>query len=155
MAGQLEDCSDSRVVQSGLNGRTFKYHFWGGRFYMLPQSYEFSHSLCLNTFLQVWLIDNQRDNVPPFRYIIMEDEVYHLVRGRKVLGDMKYLMTSVKRAAEAVGIWTEENWDTKIVNSLYTMVSGRFTFKINKRFDSLSWPSFVGDLYTSRGCIIG
>ena len=27
MAGQLEDCSDSRVVQSGLNGRTFKYHF--------------------------------------------------------------------------------------------------------------------------------
>ena len=59
---------------------------------MLPQSYEFSHSLCLNTFLQVWLIDNQRDKVPPFRYISREDEVSHLVRGRKVLGDMRYSM---------------------------------------------------------------
>ena len=59
---------------------------------MLPQSYEFSHSLCLNTFLQVWLIDNQRDKFPPFIYIIREGEVYHLVRGRKVLGDTKYLM---------------------------------------------------------------
>ena len=50
----------------------------------------------------------------------------HLVIGRKVLGDKKYLMRSLKRAAEAVGIWTEDNWDVKRVNSLYTMVSGRF-----------------------------
>ena len=40
----------------------------------------------------------------------------HLFRENKVLGDMKYLMSSVKRAAEAVGIWTEENWDVKRVN---------------------------------------
>ena len=50
---------------------------------------------------------------------------------------MKYLMRSVKQAAEAVGIWTEDNWDMKRVNSLYNMVSGSFIFKINKRFDSL------------------
>ena len=46
-----------------------------------------------------------------------------------MLGDMKHLMRSVKRASEAVGIWTEDNWDVKRVNSLYTMVSGRFNFK--------------------------
>ena len=40
---------------------------------------------------------------------------------------------------EAVGIWTEDNWDVKIVNSLYTMVYGGFILKINKRFDSLIW----------------
>ena len=57
----------------------------------------------------------------------------------KLLGDMKYLMKSVKQAADAVGIWTEDNRDMKRVNSLYAMVSGRFNFKINKRFDSLSW----------------
>ena len=34
------------------------------------------------------------------------------------------------------------------------MVSGRFNFKINKRFDSLSWSSVVRDFYTRRGCII-
>ena len=51
---------------------------------------------------------------------------------------MKYLMRSVKRAAETVCIWTEENWDAKRVKSLYTMVSGRFHFKINNRFYSLS-----------------
>ena len=79
----------------------------------------------------------------------------HLVRGRKVLGDVKYLMRSVKRAAEALGILTEENWDVKRVNSLYNMVSGRLNLKINNRFDSLSWPSFVRDLYTRRGYIIG
>ena len=45
--------------------------------------------------------------------------------------------------------------DVKRVNSLYTMVSGRFNFKINKRFDSFSWLSVVRDLYTRRGCIIG
>ena len=43
----------------------------------------------------------------------------------------------------------------KIVNSLYTMVSIRFNFKTNKRFDSLSWSSVVKDLYTRRGYIIG
>ena len=73
----------------------------------------------------------------------------------KVLWDMKYLMRSVKRAAETVGIWTEENRDVKRVNSLYTMVSRRFNFKINKRFDSLSWSSVVRDFYTRRDCIIG
>ena len=46
-----------------------------------------------------------------------------------MLGDMKYLLSSVKRAAEAVGIWTEENWDVNRVNSLYTMLYGRFNFE--------------------------
>ena len=106
---------------------------------MIPQSYKFSHRLCLNKFLQVLLLDNQRDKVPPFICINWGDDVSHFGRGRKVLGYMEYLMRSVKREAEAVGIWTEENWDTKRVNSLYTMVSGKFNFKISKRFDSLSW----------------
>ena len=45
-----------------------------------------------------------------------------------MLGDMKYLMMSVKQAAEVVGIWTEENQDVKKVNSLYTVGSGGFKF---------------------------
>ena len=63
---------------------------------MLPQSYNFSRGLCLNNFLQVWLIGNQRDRVNPFRYINRADEVSFLVRRRRVLRDMKYLMKSVK-----------------------------------------------------------
>ena len=106
---------------------------------MLHPSYKFSHGLCLNNFFQVLLIGNQRYQVPLFRYINWSDEVYHLVRGRKVLGDMKYLMRSVKRAAEAVGIWTEENWDVKTVKSVYTMVSGRFNYERSNRFYSLIW----------------
>ena len=57
-----------------------------------------------------------------------------MVRERKVLGDVKYLMRSVKQAAKAVVIWTEDNWDINRVNSLYTMLSGRFNFKGNKSF---------------------
>ena len=87
---------------------------------MLPQSYKFSHGLCLNNSLQVLLIDNQRYQAPPFIYINQDDEVSHLVRVRKELGDMKYLMRSVKQAVEAVVIWNEEKWDMKRVNSLYT-----------------------------------
>ena len=49
--------------------KSFKYHFGGGRFHMILQSYTFSHGLCLNNFLQFWLICNQRDQVPLFRYI--------------------------------------------------------------------------------------
>ena len=64
-------------------------------------------------------------------------------------------MSSVKIVAEAVGIFTEDNWDVKRVNSLYTMVSGRFNFKINNSFDSFSWSSVVRYLYTRRGYIIG
>ena len=95
-AVQLEECSDSKVMQSVLNGRSFKYNFCGGRFHMLPQSYKFSHRICLNNFPQVWLIGNQRDQVPMFIYIDRVDEVSHLVRGRKFLGDVKYLVRSVK-----------------------------------------------------------
>ena len=76
---------------------------------MLPQSYNFYHRLCLNNFIQVWLIGNQGDWVTMFIYINQSDQVYHLVRGRKVLGDMKYLMRQVKRAEEAVVIFTEDN----------------------------------------------
>ena len=86
LAGQLEECYDSKGIQSVLNGMTFKYHFWGGRFHMLSQSYEVSHGLCLNDFPQVLLIGNQRYQVLLFRYINQADEVSHLVRERKVLG---------------------------------------------------------------------
>ena len=93
---------------------------------MLPQSHNFCRRLCLNNFLQVWLIGNQRYQVPLFRYINQADDLSRLFIGSKVLGDMQYLMSSVKQAAEAVGIWTEDNWDVKRVNSLYTMVSGKY-----------------------------
>ena len=89
-ADQLEEYSDSKGMQSVLNGRTFKYHFWGGRFHMLTNTYKFSHGLCLNNFSQLLLIVNQRYQVPPFRYINQADELSHLVRGSLVLGDMKY-----------------------------------------------------------------
>ena len=52
-----------------------------------------------------------------------------------MLGDMKYLMRSIKRSSEEVGIGTEDNWDVKIVNSLYTMISVSFDFKSKNRFD--------------------
>ena len=71
MAGQLEECSYSKLIKSVLNGGTFRYIFLGGGVHMLHQSYEFSHGLCLNNFLQVCLIFNQRDQVPPFRYILI------------------------------------------------------------------------------------
>ena len=116
---------------------------------MIPQSYKSSHDLCLNMFLQVFPIENKRYQVILFIYINRDDEVSHLVRGRKLRRDMKYLMRSVKPAAEAVGIWTEENWDVERVYSLYTMVSWRLNLKINKNFYSLSWSLVV------RGYIIG
>ena len=139
MEGQLENHYDKKIILSVLNSSNFKCYFWGGRFHMFPQSYNLSHGLCLNNVLQFLLIGNQRYQVPPFRYIHRTDGVSHLVRGRKVLRDMTFSMRSVRRAAELVVIWTEDNWDVERVNSLYTMVSGRFNFKINKRFDSLSW----------------
>ena len=63
---------------------------------MLPQSYTFSHGLYLYNLFQVLLVGNQRDQVLPFRYINQDDEVSHFVRGSKVIGDMRYLMRSVK-----------------------------------------------------------
>ena len=79
LAVQLEECSDSKGMQSVLNGRAFKYNVGRGRFHMLPQSYTFYHGLCLNNFLQVWLIINQRDKVPLFRYTNWADGVSHFV----------------------------------------------------------------------------
>ena len=63
---------------------------------MLPQSYKFTRGLCLNNVLKVWFIGNQRYQVNPFRYINWADEVSHLVRGSKMLGDMKYLTKLVR-----------------------------------------------------------
>ena len=71
LAGQLEECSDSKVMKSVLNRKTFNYHFWRGRFHILPQSYKCSHDLCLNNSLQVLLIGNQRDQVNSLIYLIM------------------------------------------------------------------------------------
>ena len=87
-AVQFEDCSNSKENQSILNERTFKYHFGVGRLHILPRSYTFVHGFCLNILLQVWLIGNQRYQVSSYRYINQTDEVYRLVRGSKMLGDM-------------------------------------------------------------------
>ena len=72
MAGQLKEYSDSKGMKSVLNGSTSKYHFGGSMFHVLPQSSTFFHILCLTNFLQVLLIDNKIDQVPPFRYINWE-----------------------------------------------------------------------------------
>ena len=106
---------------------------------MLPYSCEFSHGLYSNSSLQVWLIGNHRYQIPLFRYINQYDKVSILVIGSKVIGDMKYLMRSVKLAAKAIGIGSEGKWDVNRVNPLYNMVYGRFIFKINVMFDSLIW----------------
>ena len=101
--------------------RTFEYHFWEGRFHILPQSYKIYHCLCFHHFLQFWLIVSQRDQVYPFRCINWDNEVYHFVRESKLIGKLKYLMRSVKRTAEALGIWTEDNWNVKRVHYLYIL----------------------------------
>ena len=103
-------------MQSVLNGRTLKYHFGVGRFYIFPRAYKISPGLCLNNFLQVLLIGNQIDQATLLRCMNWDNEMYRLVRRRKVLGDMKYLIMSVKRSAEEVGICTEENLYVKRVN---------------------------------------
>ena len=71
---------------------------------MLCQPYKYSHGLCFNDFLQISIIVHIRDQVPLFIYINWAGEVFHLVRGSKVLGDINYLMRLVERAAEAVEI---------------------------------------------------
>ena len=86
---------------------------------MLTQYYKISHCVCLNNFLQVWLISNQRDPVNLFRYINWANEVPPLVRERTVVVDINCLMRLVILAAEAVGIWTKNDWDIKRENSLY------------------------------------
>ena len=113
------------------------------------------NSFKLRLSLRLHLICPYEQVRKPFRYNNWADEVSRFVRGRKVLGDMEYLMRSVQWSAEAVGILTTEKWNVKIVNSLYTMVFGGFNFKINKRFDSLSWSLVVRYLYTRRSYIIG
>ena len=67
---------------------------------------------------------------------------------------MKYLIRSVKREVEAIGIWTEDNWDMKRLNSLYIMICVRFKSRINKGIDSLSWSSVAKYLYTRKGYTI-
>ena len=52
---------------------------------------------------------NKRYNAPFLRYNNRVDEVSHLVIISKVLWYMKYLMRQVKRAEEAVGIFTDDN----------------------------------------------
>ena len=89
-------------MQSVLNRGTFKHQFGGGRFHMLPQSYKLSLGLCLNSFTQVWLISNQRYQVPLFRYINQSDKVSHLVVEIKKIKDIIYFMRSFKIAVDVV-----------------------------------------------------
>ena len=86
VAGQLEEYSYSKGMQSALNGRTLNIIFWVGKFHMPPQYYKFSHVLCLNDFLHVLLLSNQRDQIPLLRYLNRGYEVFHLVMGRKLIG---------------------------------------------------------------------
>ena len=83
---------------------------------MIPQSYNYSHDLCLNNFLQLWLIGNQRYQVTLFRYTNWDDDMFRFIIQKKLLQDMKYLMRPFKQAAEAVGIWTKYDWDMNRVN---------------------------------------
>ena len=55
LAVQLEECSDSKVMQSVMNGGNFKCHFWGGRFHMLPQYYKVFSQPLFEYFLPIFV----------------------------------------------------------------------------------------------------
>ena len=76
---------------------------------MLLQFHKFDHGFCLNDFLLVWLIGYQRYQVTLFRNINQTDDVYRLVRGKKFIRDMKYLIKSAQRSAEAIEIQIEDH----------------------------------------------
>ena len=61
--------------------RAFKYHFGEVIFICFLSPMNFLTDFVLNTFPQVRLIGNQRYQVPPIRYINLDDKVSHLVRG--------------------------------------------------------------------------
>ena len=59
---------------------------------------------------------NQRDHFP-CKYILIRLMMCLIwLEEGKVMGYMKYLIRSVKLSAEAVEIWTEENWGVNRVN---------------------------------------
>ena len=72
-----------------------------------------------------------------------------------VLSQGNLAVESLIKGGEKWEFLTVDNWDVKRVYSLHTLVSGKLNFKINKRFDSLSWSLVVRYLYTRRANIIG
>lgn len=138
-----------------LNGRRFRYHTWGEKFHMLPETWVFPHGMNMQVLMNLWFCGIESEGVPPFRFVKKGCEVHHIPRGTKVLSDMKYLMKHMQRAIEELGMWSEDNWTEQRVRAVYNIVNGRFNFKSNPRYHSLAWSTTARALYRRKGKMIG
>ena len=68
---------------------------------------------------------------------------------------MKYLMKHVQRAAEEVGLWSDDVWDETRVLAVYRVISPRFNFKNNPRHQGIVWSSIARELYRRKCVLVG
>ena len=137
-------------------------HHWGGRLHMLPENWHMPKGMNLKAFFHLWFLGSATEGVPPFALIKDGKELDHFTkRGRKVLADMKYLVTKAVRAVENQNqahllvddLWS---WDVPRVNAFYHAVKDRFKFyNHNRSMEGLSWLTLVRNLYKRKGALMG
>ena len=77
----------------------------------------------LKEMIDLWLVGNKNEHVPPFR-VISRQQVIHFDKKGKRLNDMKAVMRIIKKMAEENGVWKPENardnyWNSKTVMDMW------------------------------------
>ena len=99
---------------------TMGYH--NGKLNTLPSTWQYPNGCIVIQRINLWLIGNRKDNVPPLE-ISGVDLVSHIDNGSRSFSEMRQVMSKVEYIGREDKVWVPySQWDGEKVNKLWSNI---------------------------------
>ena len=142
-------------VEVGEGNSRHRMFYWGGRFHSVPEGFEVP-KMTLANFITCWYCGNERDEVPPLRFVKSYD--LGIKNGKVLVSQWKKMMEHVRQATRKVGYVIPGANRIRIADTvnLYAVVKGIFRYKglrVNhkQRYEELLWKTIFNNVTKNQG----
>ena len=122
----VEDAIVRKRTNEQMKRRTITMGNHHGGLNPLPSSWVYPKALPIIHLMTLWLIGNQRENVPPLR-MLEPRYVYHFDKKGRTLSEMKQVMEKIKEFGQESGVWLSNTseWNGSTVTTLWSTIWGK------------------------------
>ena len=105
-----------------MKSHTFTMGYHHGKLDPLPSTWKYPNGCNVIQLLNLWLIGNRKENVPPLA-IAGADLVGHIKNGSRIFSKMRQVMSKVEEIGQEDKVWVPYNqWDGETVTNLWSTI---------------------------------